>query len=187
MEEVPIPYREDDGQLFRRVFARYSVPAYVRRAKAVEDAFEQLLNDCTNQRQECLKDVRSRLVAVVRLSDWNALLPYLADEKQLLSLQDLCRSLDVTISMPANANAMPSCRRSLEALRITIVRFNRRWQSYLCALDLRDGYNRYYLLEKECAMRSARLARQGFRRLAPITTDELFALFPLLPVPGLQY
>jgi len=36
-------------------------------------------------------------------------------------------------------------------------------------------------------MLSARLARQGFRRLAPITTNELLALFFLLWVPALQY
>ena len=48
---------------------------------------------------------------------------------------------------------------------------------------LREGYNRYYLLEKECAVRSARLARQGFRRLEPVTLEELAALLPPLPVP----
>ncbi|HVS34068.1 MAG TPA: hypothetical protein VMS17_00705, partial [Gemmataceae bacterium] len=48
--------------------------------------------------------------------------------------------------------------------------------------DLRDGYNRYYLLEKECALRSPRLARQGYRPLAPLTVQELEALMPPLPM-----
>jgi len=194
MDEVPIPYRESDGQLFSRVLAYYSAPAYIRRARKVEDAFEALTNTCTRRRQEWLKDVRSRLASVCRLiDDWTILLPYFADEGEFQTLRDLCSSLGVTISSRADGNARRSCRRPLEGLRTSTLRFNRRWQAYVIALDLtavnelRDGYNRYYLLEKECAVRSARLARQGFRRLAPITASELLALFPLLPVPASQY
>jgi hypothetical protein len=50
---------------------------------------------------------------------------------------------------------------------------------------MRDGYNRYYLLEKECALRSARVAREGFVRLAPLTLDDIRKMLPLLPVPTL--
>jgi len=49
--------------------------------------------------------------------------------------------------------------------------------------EAREGYNRYYLLEKECAMRSARLARQGFKRLTPFTLDELMRMLPDLSIP----
>jgi hypothetical protein len=52
--------------------------------------------------------------------------------------------------------------------------------------ELREGYNRYYVLEKECAVRSARIARQGFTPLPPLTHDELMSQFPLLPVPRLR-
>jgi hypothetical protein len=51
---------------------------------------------------------------------------------------------------------------------------------------LREGYNRYYLLEKECALRSPRLARQGFVRLPAVTVDDLAAQLPPLPVPQLR-
>ena len=67
--------------------------------------------------------------------------------------------------------------------------FNRRWRQFLDAVDLRpinelrDGYNRYYVLEKEFAVRSARVARHGFVPLAPLTAAALFELLPLLPVP----
>ena len=73
---------------------------------------------------------------------------------------------------------------------MSIDRFNKRWLNYVHTLDLtrinelRDGYNRYYLLEKECAMRSARLARQHFRRLEPMTREAVLDRFPLLPVPA---
>jgi hypothetical protein len=74
----------------------------------------------------------------------------------------------------------------------SLERFNRRWLEFLRGVDvgpvneLRDGYNRYYLLEKECALRSPRLARQGFTRLEPLTVAELTALLPPLPVPQLR-
>jgi len=69
--------------------------------------------------------------------------------------------------------------------------FNRRWFDFLPTVDLtavneaRDGYNRYYLLEKECAMRSPRLARQGFERLECFTIGELMTMLPILPIPKL--
>ena len=46
--------------------------------------------------------------------------------------------------------------------------------------QLRDGYNRYYVLEKECAVRSPKVARQGFRPLPPLTTADLAAELPPL-------
>ena len=49
--------------------------------------------------------------------------------------------------------------------------------------DLRDGYNRYYLIEKECAIRSPTLARRGFVRLEPLKHENLFEALPLLPLP----
>jgi hypothetical protein len=74
----------------------------------------------------------------------------------------------------------------------SLERFNERWQRYVYQLDLapvnevREDYNRYYLLEKECAMRNGNLARRGFTRMTPLTHAELAALFPPLPVPRLQ-
>lgn len=68
-----------------------------------------------------------------------------------------------------------------------IDRFNRRWTHYLRRLDLaplnrlREDYNRYYVLEKECALRSARLARIGFVPLQPVTRQEFQELLPRLP------
>ena len=83
-------------------------------------------------------------------------------------------------------------RQALTELTESIERFNGRWREFLTQVDLtavneaRDGYNRYYLLEKECALRSPNLARQGFRRLAPLTPADVAELLPLLPVPQLN-
>jgi hypothetical protein len=71
-------------------------------------------------------------------------------------------------------------------------RFNRRWEAFLPTVDLtslnrlREGYNRYYLLEKECAVRSVVVARRGFSPLPPLTQTDLAALLPCLPVPQLS-
>jgi hypothetical protein len=51
---------------------------------------------------------------------------------------------------------------------------------------LRENYNRYYVLEKECATHSASVARQGYRPLAPLMHDELARRIPPLPVPQLK-
>jgi hypothetical protein len=77
--------------------------------------------------------------------------------------------------------------RAIGELSESFNRFNARWRCFLEALDLQpineliDGYNRYYLLEKECAFRSARLARRGFHELEPVTAARLLELLPLLP------
>jgi len=47
--------------------------------------------------------------------------------------------------------------------------------------ELRDGYNRYYVFEKECATRSPLVARHGFRPLPPVSHADLLERFPPLP------
>ena len=70
-------------------------------------------------------------------------------------------------------------------------RFNRRWTEFLDGLDLEplnrtvDRYNRYYLLEKECCLGSARLAARHFVSQARVTREALLDAHPTLPVPGL--
>ena len=49
--------------------------------------------------------------------------------------------------------------------------------------EVRERYNRYYLLEKECALGSSRVARSGFQRLDSLLPDDFLRIMPLLPVP----
>lgn len=80
----------------------------------------------------------------------------------------------------------------MRELHESLEHFNQHWRAFLTGVDvtavndLRDKYNRYYVLEKECAVRSARVARQGFVRMEPLTIEDLAAQFPLLPVPRLR-
>ena len=46
-----------------------------------------------------------------------------------------------------------------------------------------DNYNRYYVLEKECVLGSARLAARHFVPKTPLTLDELIEEFPYLSQP----
>jgi hypothetical protein len=102
-------------------------------------------------------------------------------------------SLDPQLRLPVEpTSSTRKLRRTLGELVESVERFNQHWLAHLETVDLtrvnelRDGYNRYYVLEKECALRSPRLARLGFRRLEPLTREELTALLPSLPVPRLQ-
>jgi hypothetical protein len=73
----------------------------------------------------------------------------------------------------------------------SVVRFNRRWTHFLEHVNLAPtnhliaGYNRYYVLEKECAMGSARLALRHFRPAPLLTAQMLLDDHPRLPVPEL--
>jgi hypothetical protein len=194
VDDVPIISRGDENHVLRQFLSQYAAPAYVRRARRVEEAYDDLVNRCRRQREENLRLVRSRLAVLGALAgDWAALRPWLADEGQV----EILRALQAALKPPPPADTWRTSsprllRRGLRELIDSIVSFDRRWQMALEETDLtevnalREGYNRYYLLEKECAVRSARLARQGFRRLEPVTLEELAALLPPLPVPRLK-
>jgi len=76
---------------------------------------------------------------------------------------------------------------ALRRLGESFARFNGRWKGFVDAFDLteintiRDGYNRYYVLEKECSTGSAVLARRGFEPLPMLTAMSLLKKYPLLP------
>ena len=83
-------------------------------------------------------------------------------------------------------------RRQLERAReliAAVVRFNHRWVQFLDGLKFEavnsiiDNYNRYYLLEKECVMGSARLAARFFTPVPRLSREQLLRDHPLLPVP----
>jgi hypothetical protein len=186
MDDISVPTR---GDLFLEFEARFGPPAYVCRARHVQDEFEALLRHCRQQREERLEMVGLRLGLVHALSGgWEALRPLLADEEQIEFLRRLHAELAPRLRAPVEPTTSSwALRTALHELAESMARFNARWREFLAALDLRRindlraGYNRYYLLEKECALRSPRLARQGYHPLDPVTVAELQALAPPLP------
>jgi hypothetical protein len=194
VDEVPILSREDGSHTVKQFMAQYDAPAYVRRARRVDAEWEYLLARGRRQRDEWLPLVRVRLATLRSLAgDWGRLLPLLADAEHVESLRKLHDELRPELRLPvAPTESARALRRAVAELAESAERFNRRWRAYLDAVDLgpvnaaRDGYNRWYVLEKECALRSARLARQGFRPLAPLTLEAVVAALPPLPVPRLR-
>jgi hypothetical protein len=194
MIDMPIAGPGLEGQLLQRVVAQYGAPAYIRRAQQVQDALDRLMDRCRKQRDEWLPLVRLRLGLLKSLSaDWDQLASWLAGQGQIEVLAHLHETLAPRLRVRVEPNTAPRVlRRALAELVESINRFNRRWVEYMDQLDLgevnrlREGYNRYYLLEKECAVRSVRVAMQDFARLAPLTKADVAEMFPLLPVPQLR-
>lgn len=183
----------DETAIFQQLVSMFDAPAFMRRAREVEHAWEQLQTRCRRQRDEWLALPRLRLARLhALLGDWSQLTPELcppAARAELVRLFDDWRpTLRVPVSTTTSRRAI---RAAFRELCESFARFNARWNEFLTGLDLaplnrlRDGYNRYYVLEKECALRSARNARDGFTPLSMVTPETLLAEMPLLPVPNL--
>ena len=88
-------------------------------------------------------------------------------------------------AQPASTRRRAAVARDLVA---SVVRFNRRWSAFLDQLNLElinrmiDQYNRYYVLEKECVVGSARLALRHFVPRIHVTRTGLDEEYPVLPV-----
>jgi hypothetical protein len=73
-------------------------------------------------------------------------------------------------------------------LNRAIERFNQRWADYVPTIDLsgvntlREGYNRWYVLEKSCALRNDAVARAGFVPIAMLTHQVIHERYPALPL-----
>ncbi|HEV2949610.1 MAG TPA: hypothetical protein VGX70_19690 [Gemmataceae bacterium] len=184
----------NEERIIRRVLGNYDAPAFVRRARRVREAYDHLLAHCRERREQWLPLPRLCLGRLRALAgDWDRLRPILSNDHQVEMLRDLERELSSRLRVSVNpTESTRKLRGALEELRDSLRLFNRRWLNFLATLNLepvneaREGYNRYYLLEKECAMRSPRLARQGFQKLAPFTLDEMTTLFPVLEIPELK-
>jgi hypothetical protein len=194
MEEEIILGRDEAGDAFKRFLSRFDAPAYIRRARGVEAVYEQLLEFCRRRRTEWLEIVRLRIGMLHALvGDWDNLRSHLANEEQLNILRYSLAALAAPLRAPIEpTTSTRALRRALHELHESLERFNQRWREFLTGLDLtalnelREGYNRYYVLEKECAVRSPRVARQGFVPLQPLTHEDLISQFPLLPLPRLR-
>jgi hypothetical protein len=192
MDDVPILGREAGADPVKEFLAQGGVPAYARRAKAMEAAFVELIERCREKRHELLAMVRVRLGTLGALArEWDNLQPFVAEGgvDVLRKLhEELAPRLRVSVEPTSSARAL---RRALRELTESLANFNRRWLAFLEAVDLtwvnelRDGYNRYYVIEKECVVRSPLVARAGFQPRAPATLDEITAVLPALPIPEL--
>jgi len=191
MDEAPILSSNRGQKIFNQVVAMHGAPAYIRRAQQVQAAWDAIVDRCQRQRHAWLAMVRVQLGTLQALAgEWSALAPEVVEASSVEVLVALTGELRPRLRQTLAPTASKRrLRTALTELLVSLEHFNQRWLQYLAGVDLtevnrlREGYNRYYLLEKECAVRSAAIARQGFQRLAPATGGDLQALFPMLPMP----
>lgn len=178
---------------FQRFLLAFDTPAYLRRARQVEAEWRHLLTCCDRERERLLELPKLRLgqlfAAVGGPAEAGRLPVSEGERMRLVKLLEEWQPRLRAAVLPARTAAQ--VEEHLARLIIALERFNGEWERFLCSLDLgpinrlREGYNRYYVIEKECAVRSVRTAREGFEPLPPVTTDDLRRLFPPLAVPVL--
>jgi hypothetical protein len=185
MESLPIGERLREDKM---LLSQCGGPAFLRRARRVEDAWQHVAGMLRRKRTEYLDMVGLRVGLLVALAgDLERLaerVPELATGA-VARIHDECQPrLRAPIDVVESGSALRSAARELGD---SVARFNRRWSELVEGVDLqpinarRDEFNRYYLLEKECAVGSFRIARQGYQPLPPFTIADVFAHFPLLP------
>ena len=184
----------DPDQLAAYVLGRFDAPAFVRRARRVADAYELILERCRCRRNELLGPVRRAVARLRALAapgptiDGGTLHP---DEQAKIGIIQGAVEIAEPAVRPINRGRR--CVSAIRDLAHAIARFNSQWTAFVEVLDLaeinalRDGYNRYYLLEKECALKSAVLAQIGFQPMPPLERSDVTAHFPLLPIPAPRF
>src|SRR5262245_44998508 len=182
----------EEGMDVRMLKGLFDAAAYVRRARNVEAALEHVLGKARAVREEWLDMARMRIGVLYALTgDWAALRPWLADDEQTRVLAVLHEALAPKLRAPPEPTRSPRAQRgALRELLDSLERFNARWAEYVRKIDvtvvnqMREGYNRYYLLEKACAVRNEAVVRAGYAPLPPLDLAELQRLLPPLPVPA---
>ncbi len=177
-----------DGEL-RELLGLYDAPAFARRGIDLEYALTRVDARCRREREAMLEMVR------LRLRQWAASAsgPEAAPLVFAAPIDDLWPLADAP--PPAWADRTATLRKLRSVARdlvASVRRFNHRWERFLDGLDfepvnrLVDRYNRYYVLEKECTLRSARLAARHFEPKPRVSREILHQRYPNLPLPELK-
>ncbi len=170
----------------RRLLGLFDTPAFTRRGQELDETLERLHARCRRERE------RLGEMVAVRLRQWARLATGPRDGMDLFweSPEALGNALgQPPLPWAVVAGSTRRRRGAARDLSASVVRFNRRWTQFLLDFDLRsvnqtiDQYNRYYLIEKECALGSARLAALHFRTIPAVSADSLAIAYPPLPDP----
>jgi hypothetical protein len=183
---------DEDTATFQRLLLMFDTPAYLRRAQGVEAEWNHIVANCRREFDRQLELPRLRLA---RLRALSANFTRYAGALGGGERRDWLGQLDAAWRPELRTRVRPAARpeevsAALAELLDSIGRFNSRWLRYVNAYDLgpvnraREGYNEYYVLEKECATRSLPTARQDFEELPPVTPADLLREFPPLDIPA---
>jgi hypothetical protein len=166
----------------------FDLPAFARRGQDLELSVNRLHARCRHHRETLLE------LVWMRLRQWSRVATGPDEDSEIFAspidgLWLLSRSdVPTWATRPAGIRQRRTVARDLIA---SVQRFNLRWRLFLESLNIDptnkviDQYNRYYLLEKECVMGSARLASRHFKPVPLFTLETFLEEYPLLPVPEL--
>lgn len=180
----------DELRAYQEMLMCFDTPAYIQRAQSVEAEWNAVMSRCRKQRAEWLEMPVLRLAQLNRMmdSDWTRFDVFTEPEANVLAkLIELWQpTLRVRLKPATDKNEVT---KAAGALIDAFKRFNQRWLAYIEDFDLstlnqlRQDYNDYYVLEKECVVLSPKVAQWGFEPLALATQEDLWRVFPLLDVP----
>lgn len=187
-DESPATLSGDIEAEIKEMMGLFDTPSFARRGLELEEMLRRVDLRCRQARLERLDMVQ------LRLRQWTRVAVGPEDASDVFAapidpLWTLCEA-----EPPQWAGSPAPRRRQIAVARDLIAaveRFNRRWAEFLGSINLGaantviDHYNRYYVLEKECVMGSARLAARFFTPIPPLTSERLLRDHPLLPVPSL--
>ncbi len=180
---------DDEQQVFQQIAGSFDEPAFLRRARATENAWVSLLERARKQQVEWLKIPRLRLGRLAMLApNFQACEPIITADTAA-ELRSLHSGWNPQLKRAvARATKQSQIQTAIDQLIAAFERFNTRWSGYVAELNydyvnnMRQQYNRWYVIEKECALQSFRTATTGFKPLPMVTVDDVTALLPLLPV-----
>ncbi|HAD57928.1 MAG TPA: hypothetical protein DCG12_01610 [Planctomycetaceae bacterium] len=179
-----LPLSNDDLQTFQHLVMSFDTPAYMRRARDMESEWNAVVSMCRRQQQTWQEVIRIKVAQFFVRVNIATASEYFASE----SLEALiCLHEEWQTELKSRTCGPVNSRRLAVDIRNSFERFNNRWRVWLPEVDLsqvnarRQAYNDFYVLEKECAVRSAQVARAGFEQAPMATADDLWGLFPELP------
>ena len=185
---------EGSRQEFLELLGQLGDPAFVRRARMVEDVERGLINQCRVARNELLELPKMRIGRLAALidHDWQRLGIFLSNASSADDLQNLHDTWSPELKLPVQpTNSSKKIVQALKELIASFEYFNKRWSKYLDQVSfdginqIRDEYNQYYVIEKACAFQSDKIGQLGFQELRPYSVDELLGQLPLLSIPEL--
>ncbi len=182
------PVVSSDEADLNELIGLFDAPAFARRGHDLEYALKRLHLRLAREQSAMLDMVR------LRLRQWAALASGPEDISGVFPSSIAPLYAMTGAESPVWAGVSGSARRRRAVARdlvASLERFNRRWLQFLNALTLDsvnrqiDHYNRYYVLEKECVIGSARLAARLFVPKVPLSRESLLVDYPTLTVPDL--
>lgn len=184
----PLSQRAETSRETQHLIVQHGGPAFVRRGRKAQAAWDQLLASLPAKRDEMLEMVRLRVgILVARAGSVDTLSQWL-DANRVKQVRTIHAETSPRLRVPIEPTTSARVIQvAYQELCTSIERFNRRWRELVEGLPLdevnraRDEYNRHYVMEKEFATGSMAIARRHFEPLLPATADDVLAAFPLLP------